>query len=151
MNKNKLEDIVQYIVLRAVELKNKCTDEIDAQVEFVDIFAEDKEEFQQLTNIIMKMGKVAFSGPTGNIYLLYQPIKTVAGILSLVKIRIPDESLHYRGDADFNTNFSELLKKHQDDKRFEHIVRDKFEMLRLSDPNFDVMSCFSSVPVRDWI
>ncbi|MCX6706422.1 MAG: hypothetical protein NTV24_04995, partial [Candidatus Woesebacteria bacterium] len=49
------------------------------------------------------------------------------------------------GDADFNTPYLMFKEKYKNDPRFELIKKDSFEMLRLSDPEFDVMSCFSSV------
>lgn len=76
---------------------------------------------------------------------------TIAGKLSLVKIRKPYDKIKLRGDADFNTSYSKLKQKHLDNPHFELIVREKFEMLRLSNPSFDVMTCFSNIPVRNWI
>lgn len=151
MNKSRLEKIMQYIVTRSVELKNKYTDEINAKVEFGDIFSRDDDEYQQLTEIINTIGKVVYPGLTGNIYSIKKPIKTIAGNLYLVKIRKPDDKVRLRGDADFDTNYPKLKKKYQNQSNFELIVREKFEMLRLSDPDFDVMTCFSNIPVRKWI
>lgn len=148
---NNLISIIHYIVNQSVKLKNKYTDEVDAKVEFGDIFCRNGTEYQQLTKVISKMGKIVYTAPTGNIYSLNKPIKTVAGLLSLVKIRKSDNKFRFRGDADFNTNYPKLKQKYKDSPRFELIVRDKFEMLRLSDPDFDVMTCFSSIPVRKWI
>ncbi len=142
---------INYIVTRSVDLKNKYTDEVNAQVEFCDIFSRDNDEYQQLTEVINKIGKIVYTAPTGNIYSLNKPIKTVAGLLSLVKIRKSDDNLHFRGDADFDTDYPKLKQKYQNNPYFELIVRHKFEMLRLSDPNFDVMTCFSNIPVKKWI
>lgn len=146
-----LISIIHYIVNQSVKLKNKYTDEVNAKVEFGDIFCRNGTEYQQLTKVISKMEKIVYTVPTGNIYSLNKPIKTVAGILFLVKIRMPDDKFHFRGDADFDTDYPKLKQQYQDNPRFELIVRDKFEMLRLSDPDFDVMTCFSNVPVRKWI
>lgn len=146
-----LISIINYIVSRSVELKNKYTDEVNAKVEFCDIFCRDDNEYKRLTGVINKMGKIVYSVPTGHIYLLKKPISTVAGKLRLVKIRRPDNKLRLRGDADFDTDYPRLKQKYQNNSRFELIVRDKFEMLRLSDPDFDVMTCFSNIPVRKWI
>ena len=80
-----------------------------------------------------------------------KPINTVAGKLYLVKIRKPDNKLRFCGDADFDTDYRKLKQRFQNNPNFELIVRDKFEMLRLSDSVFDVMTCFSNIPVRKWI
>src|SRR3989344_1007787 len=141
MKRVDLEKIIQYIVSKSVELKNKYTSEIDAKVEYCDIFAKGNEEFNQLTDSIGKLGEIAFSGSTGNIYSFTEPIKTAAGDLYFLKIRKPDDKLRFRGDADFDTDYPKLKRKHKNNLNFELIIREKFEMLRLSDPDFDVMTC----------
>jgi len=151
MTKIDLEKIVQFIISESVNLKNKYTKEINAKVEYCDIFSQDGEEYQRLTEIVNECGKIAHSGPTGNIYSLTEPIKTVAGDLYFLKIRKPDNKLRFRGDADFDTNYQKLKQKHLNNPNFELIIREKFEMLRLSDPDFDVMTCFSNIPVRKWV
>jgi hypothetical protein len=151
MTRQDLEKIVLYIIVESVKLKNKYTNEISAKVEFCDIFCRDNREYEQLTEIINKIGKVVYTTPTGNIYLLKKPVKTIAGKLYLVKIRKPDKKLRFRGDADFDTDYPELKQIYQNRPNFELIVRDKFEMLRLSHSDFDVMVCFSNIPVREWI
>ena len=151
MGRVNLEKVVKYIVDESVKLKNKYTDEINAKVEFGDVFTRDEGEYQQLTDVINKLGTIVYPGPTGNIYSLKESIETVAGNLYLVKIRKPDNKFHFRGDADFDTDYQKLKQKYHNNSHFELIVRDKFEMLRLSDSSFDVMSCFSSIPVRKWI
>ena len=151
MTKKDIEKIIQYIIAESVKLKNKYTDEINAKVEFGDIFSRDNNEYQQLIEVMNKIGKIVYSAPTGHIYSLKKPIKTIAGKLFLVKIRKSDSKLRLRGDADFNTDYQKLKQKYQNKPNFELIIRDKFEMLRLSDPDFDVMTCFSNIPVRKWI
>jgi len=151
MGRVNLEKIVIYIVGESVKLKNEYTDEIHAKVEFSDVFASDENEYQQLTDVINKLGTIVYPGPSGNIYSLKESIETVAGNLYLVKIRKPDNKFHFRGDADFDTDYQKLKRKYHNNPHFELIVRDKFEMLRLSDSSFDVMSCFSSIPVRKWV
>lgn len=148
---NNLISIISYIVTRSVELKNKYTYEVGAKVEFCDIFSRDNNEYLKLTGAINKIGKIVYSAPTGHIYSLKEPINTVAGKLRLVKIRKPDNKFRFRGDADFDTDYPKLKQKYQNNPRFKLIMRDKFEMLRLSDLDFDVMTCFSNIPVRKWI
>jgi hypothetical protein len=143
--------ILLHIVSKSVELKNKYTNEITAKIEFCDIFSKDDEEYRQLTSIINKIGRVVYSTESGKIYKLIKPIRTIAGDLFLVKIRIPDNKFNLRGDADFDTNYKKFKQVYKNSLHFELIVREKFEMLRLSDPDFDVMSCFSNIPVRKWI
>lgn len=143
--------IITYIIDRSIKLKNKYINDFDIKVEYCDIFSRNNKECQQLTEAIEKISKKVYVTSNGNIYLLKKPIKTITGKLSLIRIRKPDNKLRFRGDADFNTDYLMLKSKYKNNPNFELIIREKFEMLRLSDPDFDVMTCFSNIPVRKWI
>lgn len=143
---NNLITTINYIVNRSTELKNKFTDASSAPVEFACIFCQNEEEYNKFTNEIETLGKVVETTPSGFTYLLVKPIETIAGPLRLVKIRKPDIQRSKRGDADFNTDYENFKKKYQSDSRFELVKRETFEYLRLSDPDFDVMACFSDIP-----
>jgi len=142
-----LEERVRYIVDKSLELKNKFTDANGAPIEFACIFCQNQEEYRDLDLLVGKRGGVVQETDMGRIYLLTEGILTEAGLLRLLKVRKPDPERHEKGDADFNTNYSEFKIKYQNNPRFELITRDTFEMLRLSDPEYDVMACFSSVPM----
>lgn len=144
---NNLITTINYIVDRSTELKNKFTNASTAPVEFACIFCQNEKEYRMFTNSIQTLRKIVQNTQSGFTYLLDKPIKTVAGPLRLVKIRKPDTQRRERGDADFNTEYRKLKKRYQGNHRFELIKRDTFEMFRLSDPKFDVMACFSSVPM----
>lgn len=142
----KLIRTINYVVSRSVELKNRYTNAATAPIEFVCIFCQNGEEYKKFIDSTETLGKVVERTQSGFTYLLDKPLKTIAGPLRLVKIRRPDPNRSERGDADFNTNYKDFKKKYQGDSRFELIKRESFEMLRLSSPNFDVMSCFSNIP-----
>ena len=75
-------------------------------------------------------------------------MKTVAGLLKLLKIRHPDSTRPERGDADFTvTNFVVFKKKYLSKKEFKLIKRKNFEMIELMDPEFDVRAYFSNPPL----
>jgi hypothetical protein len=137
---------INYIVNKSIELKNKFTDAFFAPVEFVCIFCQNEEEYREFTSSIEKLGKIIEDTKSGFTYLLDEQIVTAAGQLRLVKIRKPDLNRPERGDADFNTDYEEFKKKYQNNLNFELIKRKTFEMLRLSDPKFDVLACFSNIP-----
>jgi len=143
---NNLVTTINYIVSRSMELKNKCTDASSVPVEFSCIFCQNEEEYKQFTDEIETLGKIVERTQSGFTYFLDKPIQTVAGPLRLVKIRKPDSQRTERGDADFNTDYKNFKEKYQNNSGFELVKRDTFEMLRLSDPKFDVMACFSNVP-----
>ncbi|MBI5151355.1 MAG: hypothetical protein HZA34_02145 [Candidatus Pacebacteria bacterium] len=137
---------VNYIVNQSVELKNKYTHTSSAKVEFCCIFCQNEKEYKQFTDSIKILGRVVERTESGFTYLLDKPLTTVAGPLRLIKIRKQDNERTERGDADFNTNYRELKEFHKGDSKFELIKRESFEMLRLTDPKFDVMVCFSNIP-----
>jgi len=137
--------VIQNVVGRSVELKDKYTQESSAPIEFACIFCQSGKEYSKFTKEIEKLGKIVEKTPTGFTYLLNDSIETKAGPLSLVKIRKPDFRKE-RGDADFNTNYTKLKEKYLHNSKFELVKYATFEMLRLSDPGFDVMTCFSNIP-----
>ncbi len=143
---NNLIKIIQDIVLQSTELKNKYTDEKETPVEFGCVFCRNEDEYQEFTKVISHMGKIVEDTKSGFTYLLNKPINTVSGPLRLVKIRKPDPLRRERGDADFNTQYKNFKKRYQNNPKFELIKRDTFEMLRLSDPDYEVMACFSNIP-----
>ena len=140
-----LISIIGYIVSRSAELKNKFTNASSAPVEFACIFCRNEKEYHEFISLIEKLGKIVERTPSGFTYLLDKPIGTTAGPLRLVKIRKPDFRSG-RGDADFNTNYKKLKDKYQDQSGFELVQYDGWEMLRLSNLDFDVMTCFSNIP-----
>lgn len=142
-----LNEIINYIVGKSTELKNKFTNAEDAPVEFACIFCQSEEEYKKLTKAIQKLGKVVQDTQSGYVYLLDEPIQTKAGPLKLVKIRKLDPIRKERGDADFNTDYQKFKELYKGNPKFKLIKRENFEMLRLSGPQFDVMACFSSVPL----
>ena len=149
MQNKDLTEVVNYVVNRSIKLKNKYTKETTIPIEFACIFSQDDKEYQEFSETIKKLGKVVQNTPTGYTFKLNSPIKTKAGMLKLVKIRKPDPLRKERGDVDFNTNYSKFKIKYQNKPQFELIDRDNFEMLRLSDPKFDTMVCFSSIPLSE--
>src|SRR4030042_2819685 len=138
MQHKDFDEIIGYIVNESIKLKNKYTYESKIPIEFACIFSRDNREYEDLIDTIKKLGSVVQGTPSGYTYQLYNPIKTNAGILKLVKIRKPDPLRKERGDTDFNTNYFEFKIKYQKNKQFELVERNNFEMLRLSDPKYDV-------------
>ena len=135
---------INYIVSRSAELRNQLADASSAPVEFACIFCQNEKEYEEFTNAIGKLGKVAERTQNGFTYLLDKPIETIAGSLRLVKIRKPDPNRPERGDADFNANYDEFKKKYQNNFKFELIERNAFEMLRLEVSYFDLLvGCFN--------
>lgn len=146
MNQN-LKEVVSYIANKSGELKNKYTGELSAPIEFACIFCQNYAEYKEYSRQIEPLGKVVQDTSTGYVYLLKEAINTGSGPLWLVKVRKLDPQRKERGDADFNTDYRKFKKAYFGKPNFGLIERGDFEMLRIADPQFDVMTCFYSVPL----
>ena len=143
---NDLATTINYIASRSAELKNRYTNMSTTPIEFACIFSQNEEEYNKFTDEIETLGEIVERTSSGFTYLLVKPIHTAVGPLQLVKIRKPDTRRPERGDADFNTDYENFKKMYLKNPGFELVKREDFEMLRLSDPEFDVMACFSNIP-----
>lgn len=137
--------IIDYIVEKCVDLKNKYVEE-ELMMEYLAIFSQNQGEYNQFLALTLSFGKIVDQTPTGPVFKLNSPLQTIAGKLKLLKIRMPDKTRPQRGDVDFNSNYEEFKQKYFDNKRFTLIKREKFEMLELKDEKFDVLVYFSSIP-----
>jgi len=115
MNKNELEKIVIYLVEQGISTIKRFTDEENPVIDYVAIFSKDEDEFKNLELVAETMGKEVdkVTIRTGKTFLLNQPLNTSAGILSLVKIRKPDDTRPQRGAPDFKIqNYQQFKEKY---------------------------------------
>ncbi len=139
--------LVQKIVKKAVDLKNKHTSEKEAKVNYACIFCQNEGQYDKFLIIMKSTGKLIKETPTGPLFHIY-PLNTVAGKLQLLKIRKPDATRPELGDADFTVkNYSEFKKKYILKTGFKLIPRENFEMIELIDPEFNVRPYFSNPPL----
>lgn len=147
MNKEELQSIVKSVVEQAQALKDKYTNEHLALVNYACIFSQNEEEYQELVRVAEIMSKVLKTTPSGNLYKI-DPIETSAGLLKILKIRMPDSTRPERGDADFTvSNYPEFKVKYLPKKGFKLIKRSDMEMIELINPDFDVRVYFSHPPL----
>jgi len=148
MDVDNLKQFVKEIVKKASDLKNKHTSENNALVNYACIFAQSKEQYDNLLEVVQKIGKVIKETPTGPLFHI-QPLDTIAGILKILKIRKPDKTRPELGDADFTvSDYPEFKKNYLSQKGFKLIVRKNFEMIELVDPQFNVRAYFSNLPLN---
>jgi len=138
VGENKLINLIQNVVSRCTELKDIYVEERDLVVDWVCIFSQSEEEYQELNRLANEIGEVVETTETGLIYKFGEP--------KLLKIRMPDMTRPEIGDVDFITNYPEFKQKYLNNNRFKLIVREKFEMIELTDPEFNVRVYFSSIP-----
>lgn len=149
MNKIDLKNLVADIVKRSCELKNKYTNEIDAFVNYACIFSQSDDEFNELKKYAREIGKVIEETSSGPLFHI-QSLDTVSGSLKLLKIRNPDKTKPERGDADFTvSNYHSFKNKYLSQDCFKLISREKFEMIELMDPDFNVRTYFSHPPLDE--
>ena len=149
MDVSRLKKMVQEIVKKANDLKNKYTSEKNIPVNYACIFSHSKEHYNDLLIIAQKIGSMIKETPTGQLFHI-EPLDTVAGELRLLKIRKPDHTRPELGDADFTvTNYSEFKKHYLSKRGFSLILRKNFEMIELVDPQSNVRTYFSHPPLTD--
>ena len=149
MNVKELKCLVEEIVKNAERLKNKHLKNDNSPVNYACIFSQTQKEYQELITLSNKIGKVVKEMPSGMLYQI-KPLKTVAGNLQLLKIRIPDATRPERGDADFSIpNYPEFKQRYLHKTGIKLIPKDNFEMIELMDPEFNVRAYFSYPPLDE--
>ena len=149
MTPTELQIMVQEIVQKSTELKNKHTDAINARVNYACIFSQTEKEYQELLETTHKIGKVIQETPSGFLFHI-NDLETISGTLKLLKIRIPDTTRPERGDADFTiTDFAKFEEKYLSQDGFKRMDKPDFYMLELMDPTFNVRAYFSNPPLDE--
>ncbi len=147
MNTEKFKEIIREIVRQTCELKDQHTEEKDALVNYAAIFSQTQNDFELFISLTKPMGKIILDTSTGPLFQI-TPLETIAGALKFLKIRIPDATRPEQGDADFTVaNYTEFKEKYLPRKGFKLIEREKFEMIELMDPKFNVRAYFSHPPL----
>lgn len=146
MTSEDFNGIIDYIVEKSVDLKNKYVKE-ELEIDYVCIFSQSKEEYDQFIDFASSFGEIAQETKTGPVFKFNNPPQTTAGQPKLLKIRIPDPTRPQRGDVDFNTDYDKFKAKYLDNERFTLIKREDFEMVELRDEKFDVLVYFSMIPL----
>lgn len=147
MSVDELNRIINYIVAKSLELLKKYINE-KIELEYVAIFSQNKDEYDNLLNLTTSLGRIVDKTPTGPIFKFNNPPQTIAGKPKLLKIRISDKTRPQRGDVDFNTNYEQFKEKYLDNGRFKLAKSwDGHEMVELRDENYDVLIYFSMMPL----
>lgn len=134
MDKNEFEKIVNYIADQGLTVF-KNTDEKNPEIDYLAIFSKDEDEYKELEKIVEALGEEMDkeNHKTGRTFLLSEPIKTPAGILTSVKVRLPDATRPQRGAPDFKVhNYQQFKDKYlQSSGNFTLMVRKDYEMIEI--------------------
>ncbi|MFH1650057.1 MAG: hypothetical protein ABIA93_05905 [Candidatus Woesearchaeota archaeon] len=126
MNEAEFFKIVDYILLKGAEATMNLTS--DFKADFVDIFAKNEDEFEELKQWLHTHGKVVHSKPSGDTVRLDKPHSTPYGPLQYLKIRPFDPSKPFRGAPDFEVDYEKMKTEHPELKQIQSQL---YEMLEL--------------------
>ena len=145
MTSSDLYKTIEYIANKCNDLKDKYIDE-DLKIDYVCIFSQSQEEYEKLLDAAHNIGSIVDETSTGPVFKFNNLRKTIIGSPKVLKIRIPEKTRTERGDVDFITDYENFKNKYFDNNRFKLIKRERFEMLELKDPEFNIIAYFSSIP-----
>ena len=125
--------MIEEIINKSLKRIEKDIKEIPdiINIDFIDIFPTSEEHKKELDKEAIKNGKLVKKTERGNIYLLNNPIKTIYGELSLIKVRFFDETrLNWEAAADFALKDRKPLEdKVGKDPRFKYIERPEWDAI----------------------
>ncbi len=137
----------QRIAEKATVLKDKYTAEVNVPINYVCIFCQSNDEYEQLIKLVDGFGKVVEDHGTGPLFQI-APLETVAGQVKLLRIRRYDDEHPEWGDADFTlADYASFKQKYLGREGFQLIERPNFEMIELEEKNFMVRAYFSNPPI----
>jgi len=146
--KDELLETITYIACETTKLCIQVTGH-EYPISSLTVFAHYPNEFIQLKDILLSMGKFK-SENNGPFVELYEPIHLPSQELSLVRIRKPDPYRMQVGCNDFEIpsyeNFKgEFLNKNECVRLIE---RPEYEMIEFFNPDFDVLAYIISKPLQ---
>jgi hypothetical protein len=141
--KSKIKDVVEQATL----LKNKYITET-SPVNYVCIFSQNHNEYNELINASKKIGKIIKKTQTGPIFKI-KPMQTISGKLQLLKIKLPDKTRNELGDVDFTIIefYKDFKEKYLKLPQFKLIRKEKYQMVELIDSDFKAHAYFSNPPL----
>jgi hypothetical protein len=151
MDKQKLHDLINYIVDQGIKAIRTSTQETDYTLDYLAIFCKNEEEFQDLLKFSKELGSTTDEhlNRTGVTIHLKKPITTKAGALEFLKIRKPDPTRPQRGAPDFKIkNYQAFKEKYLPTSgSFSLLIRKDFEMIELK--GVDVLVYFPSKTAKE--
>ncbi len=147
MNKQDILNLIQYIAIQTVKLKDKYIQDKDLRIDYLTIFSHSDEEFSEMKNIAAFLGEVIDEN-NGPVYHLKEPIDIPTGELRFLRIRKPDPERPQKGCNDFAVSDFKNFKQKYIGKFDEHLTlikRPDYEMIEIKDAEFDVLVYFPSI------
>ena len=152
MDKKEFEKIVNSIANLGLAVFEN-TDEKNPEIDYLAIFSKSEDEYKKLEKIAESLGEEMDkeNHKTGRTFLLDEPMKTLAGVLTSVKVRLPDATRPQRGAPDFRVqNYQQFKEKYlQSSGNFTLMVRSDYEMIEIK--GVDVLVYIPSKTLSDRI
>ncbi|MFA4817379.1 MAG: hypothetical protein WC608_01480 [Parcubacteria group bacterium] len=134
MNKNEFEKLINYIASQGLAVF-KNTDEKNPEIDYLAIFSKNEDEYKELEKIAGALGEEMDkeNHKTGRTFLLNEPMKISAGILTSVKVRLPDATRPQKGAPDFRVqDYQQFKDKYlQSSGNFTLMIRKDYEMIEI--------------------
>jgi hypothetical protein len=142
-------DRLQHIVTESKRLKDSFTDQPNAPVNYVCIFAQSDSDYQAMFDLIPSIGEVIESTETGPLIQIY-PLPTIGGPLELFKLRKHDPGAREEGAADFTvSDYQNFKRKYLIFQGFTDITSANFEMIELRNDAYTALTYFSYPPLAE--
>jgi len=114
---------------------------VDFPIHSLTVFSHEEKEFENLKNILSRIGK-PFNENNGPRVVLLSPINAGENLITLLRIRKPDIERPQVGCNDFDTDYysfkNNYLSKYPNNLKL--IERPEYEMIEFYDHNFDVLA-----------
>lgn len=151
MNKEKLQEIVNYVVNQGLKaIKVNTANELVA-LDYLAIFSKDENEYKDLDSVIEPLGREVDKevSKTGRTFKLFKPLETPVGLLYLLKIRRPDPTRPQRGAPDFRVpSYDHIKEKYlKDGGNMALMIRSAYEMIEIK--GVDVLVYIPSHPLSE--
>lgn len=140
------QDMFRSIIAEAYALVSKYVEpnDLTGNINFAAIFAHNLVEFDKYLDDIRKNGKIFEKQPTGDYYVLDEPLITEFGNITVCRVRKPAPDALEQGYADFETTeFSAFKQKYLGRKYFREITNVLgIGLIELRNPEFSVRAYF---------
>ncbi|HCC67850.1 TPA: hypothetical protein DEP90_01385 [Patescibacteria group bacterium] len=132
-------DRIYKIIEEVKKLRTICYPDHTLPIEYLTIFSQSKSEFEKIRTFLQRAGKERDAN-NGYKYILKESITYLEEIIEVVRVRKPDIHRKELGCADlkYKTQSYNNLRDTALKKGFDIILRERYEMIELSDFNINV-------------
>lgn len=135
MNREKLQEIVNYIASQGLKAIKDNTDNEPSDLDYLAIFSKAENEYKDLDSFLDPLGQEIDKevSKTGRTFKLFEPLMTPVGLINLLKVRRPDPTRPQRGAPDFRVpNYNQFKEKYLiNGGNMTLMIRSAYEMIEI--------------------